>query len=193
MLTPAGQEFTIASVILNQSLTTPASISTQRFKWWHGVAIFVAANAISFLPAGFNGDQAFYNNFRLPPAAPPDWLFPPVWFALNVTSLIALSRIANRGVALRERKVFLISEAAGWVLFAAFTAVYFGLKSPVLGAADTVLGLIAAGISTAFASKLDRTAALLILPRLLWLCHATYVSVYVSVVNSDPFLTCLRG
>lgn len=65
------------------------------FRWWHAALILVGANALSALPAGFGGDFAFYNAFRQPPIAPPDWAFAPVWLFFNVTSLFALHRIAN--------------------------------------------------------------------------------------------------
>ncbi len=158
------------------------------FRWWHGVLIFVAANATSALPAGFGGDFAFFNAFRQPDVAPPDWAFAPVWLFLNVTSLLALHRVANAPVPSARRTVFLWSEGVGWVLFAAFTTVYFLLHSPVLGAADTIAGLGAGLVSLACAVRLDRLSAGFILLRVLWLALASYVSLYVALSNPDSFL-----
>jgi translocator protein len=158
------------------------------FRWWHAVVIFVAANVASGVPAGFNGDEAFYNQFVRPSVAPPDWLFPPVWLFLNVTSLIALYRVANspRSAA---RTGFLISEGVGWVLFAAFATLFFVLRSPVLGAANTVLGLLVAVVSLALAVRLDRQACVHIAFRVLWLALASYVSVWMALNNPDEFLS----
>ncbi len=61
------------------------------FRWWHAALILVGANVVSAIPAGFGGDFAFYNSFRQPAIAPPDWAFAPVWLFLNVTSLVALA------------------------------------------------------------------------------------------------------
>lgn len=158
------------------------------FQWWHAVLILVVANAGSALPAGFGGDFAFYNSFRQPDVAPPDWAFAPVWLFLNVTSLVALYRIANSPVRSAGRTLFLWSEGVGWVLFAAFTTVYFLLRSPVLGAVDTVAGLITGLVSLACASRLDRPSAGFILLRVLWLALATYVSMFVALSNPDSFL-----
>jgi translocator protein len=162
-------------------------MDTKRFKVWHCVAIFVAANLISVIPAGIGGDEAFYDSFVQPSVAPPAWLFAPMWFILNVTSLVALYRVANLPAS-DERMKFLISEALGWVLFAAFTTVYFFMKSPVLGAIDTVMGLVAAIVSVLAAWRIDRTASALVSLRLIWLMLASYVSVYVASVNVDRFL-----
>ncbi len=170
------------------SATDPA----RRFRWWHGAAILVAANAVSFWPAGVLGDAAFYTAFRLPPYAPPDWLFAPLWLVLNITSLVALARVANLDVpdgTSRRRGLVLVSEGVGWLLFAVFTTFFFWLHSPVLAAADTVAGLLVAVVSVAAAAALDRPAAGLIGLRLLWLLLASAVAVSVALHNPDPFLS----
>ena len=153
------------------------------FRWWHAVLIFVAANVVSALPAGLFGDDEFYNRLHKPPLAPPDWSFAPVWLVLNVTSLIALYLVANMPSGASGRITFLVAEAIGWVLFAAFTSLYFGLKSPTLGALDTVLGLVTAFVSLWCAARLGGWPFWLILPRVLWLLLASYVSVGVVWLN----------
>jgi tryptophan-rich sensory protein len=162
-------------------------VDGQPFRWWHAALIFVVANAISAAPAGYNGEEAFYNNFVQPALAPPDWAFAPAWLFNNVTSLYALWRIANRPATTPGRDAFIRLEAVSWVLFAFFTLLYFGLKSPILGAVDTALGLIATGLSLFVSYRIDRIAALNILPRFLWLILATYVSAYVALYNRDVF------
>lgn len=161
----------------------------KKFKWSHAVIIFVVANAISALPAGYNGEEAFYNSFELPSIAPPDWLFAPVWLFNNITSLIALYIIANMPRNTPYRKLFLWSEGINWFLFAIFTTVYFGMKSPILGAIDTVLGLTFTIMSLVIAFRLNRKSFMYLFPRFLWLLLATYVSVYVAVVNKDLFFS----
>ena len=125
------------------------------FRWWHAVAIFIAANAASALPSGFGGDFAFYNSFRQPFVAPPHWAFAPVWMFLNVTSLIALHRVANAPERFSGRTVFMWSEGVAWVLFAAFTTLYFLLRSPVLGAVDTAAGMAVGVVSLVCVARRD--------------------------------------
>ena len=157
------------------------------FRWWYAAVIFVVANLISALPAGFKGDEVFYNSFQQPALAPPDWLFAPMWIFLNVTSLIALYIVANSSERSLRRQVFLALEAVGWVLFGIFTTLYFGLNSPILGAVDTVAGLVVVIASLVCCYPISRKASLLILLRALWLVLASYVSVYVALYNADPF------
>ncbi len=157
------------------------------FKWWHAVAIFMLANAVSVLPAGVNGDEAFYNNFVRPAFSPPDWLFLPMWFFLNVTSLIALGTIINTNLRTPQAKTFVLLEGVGWVLFAIFNTLYFWMKSPILGSIDTTLGLIIALINLPIAWRINRQAGIFIGFRVLWLLLATYVSAYVALNNIDIF------
>lgn len=164
-------------------------IRTPRFRFWHATAIFLVANAVSVLPAGLNGDEVFYNTFVRPTVAPPDWLFAPMWLFLNVTSLMALGRVANEPKLTARHRAFFALEGTGWVLFAVFNTLYFGLRSPVLGAVDTAAGLLIGLASFAAVWRLNRRAALLILPRVLWLILATYVSVFVALSNADEFFS----
>ena len=159
-----------------------------RLRWWQALAILLVANGISALPAGLLGDAIFYNGVELPRFAPPDWVFAPVWLLLNITSLVALALVANAPELTRRHRLFLMSEAAGWLLFTIFTTLYFGLRSPVLGAIDTVAGLAVAVVSLVCAVGLNRIASGLILLRLLWLLLASLVSVEVAFHNVDPFL-----
>jgi translocator protein len=86
-----------------------------------------------------------------------------------------------------RRQIFLILEGVGWVLFTIFTTLYFLMRSPILGAVDTVAGLSIGLGSLACCVGIDRRAAFLILLRVLWLCIASYVSVYIALYNGDEF------
>ncbi|MCC5612752.1 tryptophan-rich sensory protein [Nostoc sp. CHAB 5834] len=170
-----------------KTATTP-SYKSYSFRWWHAAIIFVVANVLSAAPAGYNGEEAFYDSFQQPAFAPPGWAFAPAWLFNNVTSLYALWRIANRPRGTAGRRTFIGLESINWVLFALFSALYFGLKSPILGAIDTVLGFVITGLSLFVSYRIDRIAALNILPRFLWLILATLVSVYVALYNRDVLL-----
>lgn len=157
------------------------------FRWWYAAIVFLVVNLISALPAGLLGDEVFYNSFRQPAFAPPDWLFAPMWLFLNITSLIALCIVGNSIEQTLRKQVFLVLEIIGWILFSIFTTLYFGLNSPILGAIDTVAGLVVAVGSLICCYPISRKAALMILFRSLWLVLASYVSVYIALNNADPF------
>ena len=161
-----------------------------RFRVWHAVVIFIAANLASALAAGLQGDAAFYNGLNQPSFAPPAWLFPPMWLFLNITSLMALTRVSNSPRGTR-RSVFLVAEAFFWVLFASFAFLFFVLQSPVLGAMNTAISLIATCVSMLALGRSDPRATLYILPRLAWLSLASVVAVYLVANNHDPLFSSL--
>ena len=163
-------------------------VPQRRYRWYHAAAVGLLANAVSILPAGINGDEAFYNDLTTPAGSPPDWLFPPAWAFNNVTTLWANLRVANLPTGTPGRRTALLLEAGSWTAFAIFNTVYFGLRSPGLGAAVTVGGFALTAASFAATWRLDRGAALAIAPRLAWLGYATYVAVGTAVLNPDPVL-----
>lgn len=162
--------------------------SRPRYRWWHALALGAAANVLSALPFGYNGDEAFYNRLAKPAFSPPDWAFAPAWAFNNATTLWSNLRVANLPSRTPGRRTALALEGASWGLFSAFTGVYFGLRSPVLGAIDTVAGLATTAASVAATARLDRPAAWALVPRLAWLGLASYVSVAVALRNPDRFV-----
>lgn len=159
-----------------------------RYRWWHAAAVGIAANAASAAPFGYNGDEPFYNDLDTPPGSPPDWAFAPAWAFNNLTALWSNLRVANLPVATPGRRTALALEGVNWGLFASFSALYFGLRSPVLGAVNTVAGLGLTAASVAVTAKIDRKAAWALAPRLAWLGLATYVSVATALRNRDDFV-----
>lgn len=160
----------------------------KRYRWWHAAAVGLAANALSVAPFGYNGDERFYNDLRKPPGAPPDWAFAPAWAFNNVTTLWSNLRVANLPKGTPGRRAALALEGASWGLFATFSGLYFGLRSPVLGAVDTAAALATTATSVAVTARLDRKAAWALAPRLAWLGLATYVAVAVALRNRDAFV-----
>ena len=160
----------------------------KRYRWWHAAAVGLTANAASAAPFGYNGDEPFYNSLDTPPGSPPDWAFAPAWAFNNLTTLWSNLRIANLPTGTPGRGTALALEGVNWGLFASFSALYFGLRSPVLGAVNTVAGLGVTAASVAVTAKLDRKAAWALTPRLAWLGLATYVSVATALRNPDEFV-----
>lgn len=157
----------------------------RKYGWGHAAIIGITANIASALPAGYNGDKTYYKRLKTPPGSPPSWVFAPAWAVNNVLTLWSNLRIANLPSGTPGRRSILVSEGITWTLFAAFTTVYFGFRSPVLGAADTVAGLATTVHATAKTARLDRKAAWALVPRILWLAYASYVSVGTAVRSPD--------
>ena len=171
-------------ITTNSTSPSPAP----RWQWYHAAAVGVAANAVGSLPAGYGGDQSYFDKLNTPPGSPPGWLFPPVWAFNNATTLWSNLRVANLPPGTRDRRTALTLEGISWGLFASFSGLYFGLRSPVLGAAVTVASLGCTAASIVLTARIDRKAAWGLAPRLAWLGYASYVSVASALTNRDDFL-----
>lgn len=169
-------------------MSEPISPQPPRFRWWHAAVVGGLANLASALPAGYNGDEDYYTSLKTPPGSPPSWLFAPAWAVNNALTLWSNLRIANLPTGTPGRRRALAAEAGSWGLFSAFSGLYFGLRSPTLGAVDTVAGLGTTVYSVAVTARLDRRAAWALVPRLVWLGYASYVSVLTAVRSPDRLL-----
>jgi translocator protein len=166
----------------------PSGTPQRRYRWWHAAAVGALANLASAAPAGYNGEEDYYTQLNTPPGSPPGWLFAPAWAVNNLLTLWSNLRVANLAPHTPGRREVLISEAATWALFASFSGLYFGLRSPVLGAVDTVAGLLTTTHGVVATARVDRPAAWALAPRLLWLGYASYVSVATALRSRDELL-----
>ena len=150
-----------------------------------GVAVLaveiVGASGAVFTAQGLG---EWYGGLQRPALAPPNWVFGPVWtalFALIGTGLWLVWRRAEaspRAVRLAFG-VFVVHFAfnLGW------SAVFFGMRELGLGLA-VILVLWALIVATMWAfARVDRRAALLLVPYLLWVSFATYLNYQFWVLN----------
>lgn len=161
-------------------------MSSKRYHWWQAAAVGLLANAPTALGLTGRNSKPFYQDLDQPPGAPPAWAFGPAWTLNNVTTLWSNLRVANAPEGTPGRRAYLALEGVGWGLFAAFTPAFFGLRSPVLGAVDSVAFFGTTLASTAIATQIDKKAALALLPRLAWTGFASYLALGVARRNDDP-------
>jgi len=116
--------------------------------------------------------RGWYLTLNRPPGVPPDWAFAVVWTALYVLMGIAAWLAWRRQGHRRALRLW------GWQLLAnaLWTPAFFGLHSLALGLVvlAALLPLIALAIRAFL--PLDRRAAGLMLPYLLWSLYATYLN-----------------
>lgn len=182
--------------------------STKKWRWYHGVLFYAGVQAVSFglgklvqtvakqsepqlteQIAGNSSYFEFYNELTQPVFAPPDWSFAPAWTLNNALMIWGLLRVLNMPKEKTGRDEFLALQAAFWITFVAFNPLYFGLRSPILGAIDTNIGLAltAAGVYVATSKLKDSKTAVLHSPTLLWLVLAAATATTVAVWNKDEF------
>lgn len=175
--------------------------SRRKWQWYHGLALYAGANAATFALERLakrsqthvpeqEADKVYYRQQKRPAFAPPSWAFGPAW-TLNAISLIwGGLRVLNMPRRTEGRRPFLALQTAFWLLYVAFTPLYFGLRSPILGALVTqlTLGVTAASEAVAVKQLHDKPTAFSQLSTLFWLVVASATAITTALWNRDPFL-----
>ena len=141
----------------------------------------VGASGAVFTAQGLG---AWYSSLARPALAPPNWVFGPVWtalFALIGAAVWLVWRRADESPAAVKLAmvVFVVHFAfnLGWSL------VFFGMRELGAGlAVIAVLWLLILATMWAF-DRVDRRAAALLVPYLLWVSFATYLNYAFWVLN----------
>jgi len=128
--------------------------------------------------------REFYAGLVKPTWAPPGWLFGPVWTTLYVLMGVA-AWLVWRKAGWAGAAGALVLFVAQLVCNAAWSWIFFAWRRGALAFADIVLllGLVAATIFT-FA-RVDRLAAVLLLPYLAWIIFAAALTHAVWRANVE--------
>jgi tryptophan-rich sensory protein len=130
------------------------------------------------------GLASWYGTLQRPALAPPNWVFGPVWTTLFALKGGALWLVWRRIDAVtRAVRIAVALFVAQFVFNLAWSAAFFGAQNIALGLA-VILALWVLIVATIWAFvRVDRRAALLLVPYLLWVSFATYLNYRFWVLN----------
>lgn len=119
-----------------------------------------------------SGVRTWYLTLSEPPGTPPNWVFPPVWWALYVligTSGWLIWRRTGAGRAVR---------LWGWQLLvnALWGPAFFGMHSVTAGLVIILVMLSLIVMTVRVFAQIRPLAAYLLLPYLAWSTYATYLN-----------------
>ncbi|HEX4422266.1 MAG TPA: TspO/MBR family protein [Kofleriaceae bacterium] len=147
----------------------------------YGVA---ALGARTMHGASGRATRRWYHKLAKPAGQPPDRLFGPMWAVLYGTIAYSGWRIWKAPPS-PERSRALGLWAGQLALNGAWTPLFFGARRPRSALVDIVALDAAAGMYADAAEKVDRTAALAIVPYLTWLGYATYLNGGIVARNPE--------
>ena len=156
----------------------------QKSKWKTYVFWIVLTELVGAL-AGFlsrEGTELYQASVLKPALTPPGWIFPVVWGILYLLMGIAAARIAllqESGAQRAALRVYGLQLAVNFI----WPLLFFNLQA--FGAAFLWLVLLFALIVWMILSfrELDKAAAWLLLPYLLWTAFAGYLNLGVWLLN----------
>jgi tryptophan-rich sensory protein len=121
----------------------------------------------------------WYHLLHAPVGTPPNWVFAPVWTTLYVMIGVAGWLVWKRIGAAPALRLW------GWQLLAnaLWAPSFFGLHSPALAMAVIVVLLFLIALTIRTFRRVQRTAALLMLPYAAWCLYAAYLNAGFLLLN----------
>jgi len=126
---------------------------------------------------------SWYTTLIKPSFAPTNWLFAPVWTTLFIMMGISLFLVWQKGMENRHVKIALYIFGGQLILNVLWSAAFFGLKSPLAGLIDIFILWIFILFTILFFMKVSRTAALLLIPYILWVSFAAVINFFIWRLN----------
>jgi len=123
-----------------------------------------------------DGVTAWYPTLSKPPFTPPGWVFAPVWTTLFALLGIAAWLVWRAGLDRRPARVALAVFLAQYVVQVAWSGVFFGLRWPGGGLAVIAALWVGVVATVATFARVDRRAALLLVPYLAWVSFAAFLN-----------------
>lgn len=124
----------------------------------------------------------WYAGLQKPSFTPPGWVFGPVWTLLYAMMAYAFFRILRHPPTLdRSRAIllFLVQLA----LNASWSFAFFAARSPASGLVVIALLWLAIVATIVAFLRMERTAALLLAPYLLWVSYAAALNLSIWMLN----------
>ena len=115
----------------------------------------------------------WYLTLNKPSFNPPNWLFAPVWTVLYVLMGIAAGIVWGKGFYHIWVKTALYHFGFQLLLNALWSIVFFGFKNPLAALFVIVVLLVLIVLTIRWFRVVSKTAAILMVPYLLWVGFAT--------------------
>ncbi len=123
-----------------------------------------------------NSVNTWYATLEKPIFNPPSWVFGPVWITLYFLMGVSLFLAWDKKINLRWFWTQL-------VLNSLWSIIFFGLQNPTLALANIILLWVAIFMTIKTFWKKNRTASLLLYPYLLWVTYASFLNLYIVILN----------
>jgi tryptophan-rich sensory protein len=149
------------------------------------IFFIVAAESIGLASSIFTFDSIpnWYTKLRKPFFNPPNWIFAPVWTIIYATLGSSVFLVWQKGWDSNEVKFAIAIFAVQFILNFAWTAIFFGLNKTFFALMEIVILWIFILLTIVLFYPLSQTAALLLIPYLLWVSFAALLNFYIWKLN----------
>lgn len=152
--------------------------------WFKFIVAIVVCNLAGVVGSFFTTPaiDGWYATLLKPSFSPPNWVFAPVWTTLFTLMGVALFLVIKKKPFTSVIPAILLF---GLQLLAniAWSFLFFGLHSPLLGLVDILVLLILIVCTIVAFYKISKVAAYLLIPYVVWVSFATILNFYLWRLN----------
>ncbi len=141
------------------------------------ILLTLAVGALS----GFLSDMSGYGQAIKPALTPPNWVFPVVWNILYIMMGISLARIVLSDSTNKKPAIYLYLLQL--LMNFSWSLIFFNLQAYSFAFIWLCLLIIVVVFTIIKFGKIDKIAGYLLIPYLLWLLFACYLSYSVMQLN----------
>ncbi|QLE00808.1 tryptophan-rich sensory protein [Galbibacter sp. BG1] len=125
----------------------------------------------------------WYATINKPSFNPPNWIFAPVWTVLYVMMGIAAGIVWARGFYHKWVQTALYHFGFQLIFNAMWSIVFFGFQKPFWALLIIITLLILILLTIKWFKVVNKVAAYLLIPYLLWVCFATVLNFSIWQLN----------
>ncbi|MCQ2385875.1 MAG: tryptophan-rich sensory protein [Clostridia bacterium] len=152
---------------------------------WKPLIVCLAIPLLGGLAVGLitMKDTSAFASVAQPPLSPPGWLFPVVWTILYALMGIA-SYLVYTADAPYEKKLNALLAYAGQLFFNLLWSIwFFSVRQYTFAFGWLVILFALIWLTFALFRSVNRTAARLLIPYILWVAFAGYLNLGVAILN----------
>jgi len=146
--------------------------------------VTVAGASILGQVATFPNLAPWYSSLTKPAFNPPNWVFAPVWTTLYVLMAFAGWRAMRLAPSVRGRRAALTLFFIQLAFNAAWSWMFFGAHSPLLGMINIAPQLLIILAAIVAFYRLDRIAGLCLMPLAAWVGFASVLNIAIWRLNT---------
>lgn len=152
-------------------------------KIWKFIISVISAEAVGSLGVIFTSSNitTWYMTVNKASFNPPNWLFGPAWTVLFFLMGWAFYLIWTNSA--KEKSSAYWAFAIQFILNILWSAIFFGTKLPAWAFLEIIILWLAILWTILEFHKINKTAAYLLIPYILWVAFASVLNYYVWILN----------
>ena len=142
------------------------------------IAILIPV-ALGFIFSLFTNSGTVYKEFTKPALSPPGYIFPIVWTILYILMGISSYLVYQKTKDIKSLKIYFIQLAVNLL----WTVIFFNLRLYLVAFIWLILLITLVALMIKEFYYIDKKAAYLQIPYLIWIIFASYLNFFIFILN----------